>query len=301
MYLIEENVFLGSIFDATNVSLLKDNEISSILTIDTETLQGEIAENYEYEFIQLEDTESANLLDSLCVGVDFIEKANRKGKVLVHCHAGMSRSASFVCAWLMKRDNISLQQAEDHIKLRKPDIAINQGFILQLLIFESMGWKLDHNHSGYKAHKFRILRQLSESGHRQIPPQFVAANPTKLSSTTTDDYCIFRCKKCRKPLFQQCNVNPHDVDESKFFRPSVKNLTVLNQPHSMQCSSYFLEPIKWMEDSIIGHVNGKLECPHCNFKLGRFNWSGARCSCGMWITPSLQIHASNVDKSTQWR
>lgn len=301
MYLIDENVFLGSIVDATNVPLLRENEIICILTVDIEKLEEGITASFEYEFIQLEDTENANLLDMLNVGLNFIEKANEAGKVLVHCHAGISRSASFVCAWLMKKDNISLQQAEQHVLMKKPDIAINRGFIHQLLIFESMGCTIDQNHPGYRAHKFRKLQQLAESGHAQIPPHFVADNPNKLISTSANENFVFRCKKCRKPLFQQFNINPHDVDESKCFRSPVQKAPVLEQPNSMQCSSYFLEPIKWMEDSIVGHINGKLECPHCNFKLGRFNWSGARCSCGMWITPSLQIHASNVDKSVQWR
>lgn len=297
MYLIDENVFLGSIVDAADKLLLESNEITSILTVDTERLQEDITANFHYEFIQLEDTEDANLLDLLNVGLDFIEKSNKIGKVLVHCHAGMSRSASFVCAWLMKRDKISLREAEEVVLSKKPDIAINQGFIHQLLIFESMGCTIDYYHPGYKIHKFRKLRQLAENGDSQIPPQFVAANPTKVASLCEN--FVFRCKKCRKPLFQQCNINPHDVDETKCFRSHAQKVTVLKQNNSIQCSSYFLEPIKWMEDSIVGHLNGKLECPHCNFKLGRFNWSGARCSCGMWITPALQVHASNVDKSTQ--
>jgi hypothetical protein len=42
----------------------------------------------------------------------------------------------------------------------------------------------------------------------------------------------------------------------------------------MEQGAVFLEPIQWMGDQVVGPVQGKLYCPHCNARLGSFNWSG---------------------------
>jgi hypothetical protein len=39
-------------------------------------------------------------------------------------------------------------------------------------------------------------------------------------------------------------------------------------------SSVFLEPMSWMQEAIVGVVQGKLYCPNCQARLGSFNWSG---------------------------
>jgi protein-tyrosine phosphatase len=43
-------------------------------------------------------------------------------KILVHCSAGVQRSASFVCAFLMYYHNISLQQSIDYVLEKKPNV-----------------------------------------------------------------------------------------------------------------------------------------------------------------------------------
>lgn len=59
--------------------------------------------------VPLRDTESENLLDYLQVCVDFIERSRKEGSVLVHCFAGVSRSAAVITAYLMKSENLSLE------------------------------------------------------------------------------------------------------------------------------------------------------------------------------------------------
>ena len=58
------------------------------------------------------------------------------GKTLVHCVAGVSRSASLCMAYLMKYQRMTLDQAYYHTKKRRPVIHPNQGFWKQLIEYE---------------------------------------------------------------------------------------------------------------------------------------------------------------------
>ena len=58
-------------------------------------------------------------------------------KVLVHCHAGMSRSVTVVLAYLMKYCEHTFHTAYDFVKQKKSNISPNFSFLEQLLEFES--------------------------------------------------------------------------------------------------------------------------------------------------------------------
>jgi dual specificity phosphatase 12 len=37
---------------------------------------------------------------------------------------------------------------------------------------------------------------------------------------------------------------------------------------------------------------GKISCPKCQEKVGKYFLYGAQCSCGRWVAPGFQIHKS---------
>jgi dual specificity phosphatase 12 len=47
-----------------------------------------------------------------------------------------------------------------------------------------------------------------------------------------------------------------------------------------------------------GEVSGKIACPNkrCKAKLGNYDWAGAGCGCGQWVTPGFCINRSKVDE-----
>lgn len=55
-----------------------------------------------------------------------------KGAVLVHCAAGVSRSATLVIAYLMTRKKMSFLEAHFFVKERRPIIRPNDGFMQKL-------------------------------------------------------------------------------------------------------------------------------------------------------------------------
>ena len=67
---------------------------------------------------------------------DFIDSGRKNGKVFVHCNAGVSRAATIVIAYYMKQNNVSFQEAYDHVKSIRPAIRPNDGFTKQLKEFK---------------------------------------------------------------------------------------------------------------------------------------------------------------------
>jgi protein-tyrosine phosphatase len=73
----------------------------------------------------------------LSTAVKFIEDCREDGGiVLVHCAAGVSRSATVVAAWLMVSKKMSHKEALSFLAARRKVICPNPGFVKQLELFE---------------------------------------------------------------------------------------------------------------------------------------------------------------------
>ena len=91
----------------------------------------------ETKYILAEDTPLYNMATHFEETYDFIRQNLLEGKnVLVHCHAGKSRSATVVIAFLMRDKKISLQQALALLRSKRPRVKPNEGFLVQLKAFE---------------------------------------------------------------------------------------------------------------------------------------------------------------------
>ncbi|PHJ21468.1 dual specificity protein phosphatase 1-like isoform x1 [Cystoisospora suis] len=89
--------------------------------------------------VALLDNETANLLDELPRVLRFVEdslRTSEEHKVLVHCFAGKSRSAAVLCAFLMKSEGISLEEALARIRKVRPIACPNPSFMWQLQRYE---------------------------------------------------------------------------------------------------------------------------------------------------------------------
>lgn len=68
---------------------------------------------------------------------DRIHQTGKKnGRTLVHCVAGVSRSATLCIAYLMKYHRLSLLDAHEWVKMRRPVVRPNMGFWRQLIDYE---------------------------------------------------------------------------------------------------------------------------------------------------------------------
>ncbi|CAI5996080.1 unnamed protein product [Closterium sp. NIES-65] len=135
------------------------------------------------EHPDLLDMDDADLLAVLPSCLAFVEESVNCGeKVLVHCHAGVSRSAAVVTAYLMKLHRSTAEDALRLLQSKHPLACPNDGFLHQLRIFHSMGWVVDPHHPDYSRFKLRLMaRRITGSLHHGEPigpcPMGWAVNP----------------------------------------------------------------------------------------------------------------------------
>lgn len=260
--------------------------------------------------IALRDTESENLLDYLDVTLDFIDKSRKEGSILVHCFAGVSRSAAIITAYLMKTEQLGLEDALESLKQSCEFVCPNDGFLEQLKFFEEMGFKVDHTSSIYRRFRLKVLGELYNRGEKidsckfgadpGLPIEKVASEKEVALPTEPTRTPAYRCKKCRRVVALKDNVLEHrpGEGETSFDWNKRRSISSFYRSEDIECSSLFVEPLRWMKTVEEGAVEGKLQCAHCDARLGYFNWSGIQCSCGSWITPAFQLHKSRVDISS---
>ncbi|RHY08671.1 hypothetical protein DYB37_002431 [Aphanomyces astaci] len=103
----------------------------------------------------------------------------------------------------------------------------------------------------------------------------------------------FVCRMCRVLLFTSDDLLQHEPQKHQISQRKKLKESKLG---AVDCSSFFLVDTKeWMDEASL--AEGKLLCPvaKCNARLGSFGWSGSQCSCGTWVTPSVQFTKSRVD------
>jgi hypothetical protein len=132
-------VYLGGEWSAKSRGKLLALGITHILTV--APIPPTFPEMFQYLVHPIEDNGSeADLLVHFPALFAFIDTARQSGgAVLVHCHAGASRSASVVIAYCMREQVAGGPQLEpnlSHVVARRLVVAPHPGFYDQLLEYE---------------------------------------------------------------------------------------------------------------------------------------------------------------------
>ncbi|KAI7802168.1 dual specificity protein phosphatase 8 [Triplophysa rosa] len=131
------HLFLGSQRDVLNKELMEQNGITYVLNASNTCPKPDFISDNHFLRIPVNDSYCEKLLPWLEKTNEFIDKAKVSNcRVIVHCLAGISRSATIAIAYIMKTMGLSSDDAYRFVKDRRPTISPNFNFLGQLLEFE---------------------------------------------------------------------------------------------------------------------------------------------------------------------
>ncbi|XP_054711195.1 dual specificity protein phosphatase 3-like [Uloborus diversus] len=140
-------IFVGDEGSARKKEFLRAVGITHVLNTAEGTSFGQVNTGLDYysdsgiKYLGLDliDAPRTRIIDYFDQGVNFIEDSvNNGGKVLVHCLMGLSRSATFVAAYLMIKKKMTAVEALRTIRSQR-EVRPNDGFLVQLIQLESKG------------------------------------------------------------------------------------------------------------------------------------------------------------------
>jgi protein tyrosine phosphatase (PTP) superfamily phosphohydrolase (DUF442 family) len=131
---IQDGVYIGDLASASNHTEMKKLGITHVISAVPGAAPA-FPKDFKYMHVPVMDIESENIKPYLRNAIMFIDDAIfHKGKVLVHCMCGVSRSATIVAAWLISRQDSS-KTVEDTLRIireKRGCINPNPGFKTQL-------------------------------------------------------------------------------------------------------------------------------------------------------------------------
>ncbi|KAJ7272427.1 protein-tyrosine phosphatase-like protein [Mycena rebaudengoi] len=132
-------LYLGSLAAVLEYSVLREHRITHVIQVLEEPWTPPVEESgFVCYRIAIEDIASASISPHLTDACDYIRKALlMDGNVLVHCHQGVSRSASIVIAYLIRERHMSYDAAFDLVKTKRCCVRPNPGFVQALREWET--------------------------------------------------------------------------------------------------------------------------------------------------------------------
>lgn len=97
-------LFLGSRSWATNEQVLRDLNITSILAITMNPVWTRY-EGITYKTVFALDQDTFDITSLFAETHEFIDRTSSHGACYVHCDAGISRSATIIISYLMKKES----------------------------------------------------------------------------------------------------------------------------------------------------------------------------------------------------
>ncbi|KAM5228211.1 dual specificity protein phosphatase 2 [Ctenodactylus gundi] len=130
-------LYLGSCSHSSDLQGLQACGITAVLNVSA-TCPNHFEGLFRYKSIPVEDNQMVEISAWFQEAIGFIDSVkNSGGRVLVHCQAGISRSATICLAYLIQSHRVRLDEAFDFVKQRRGVISPNFSFMGQLLQFET--------------------------------------------------------------------------------------------------------------------------------------------------------------------
>lgn len=132
--ILPNQLYLGPALQNQKEELQKDAPLVTHIANITQQEPSPFPDVFKYLRISILNQETVRIYEHFDDFIKFIDEAlSEGGAVYVHCARGVSRSASFVIAYLIRRKGMTLKEAFEFVKQRRSAISPNPGFMKQLM------------------------------------------------------------------------------------------------------------------------------------------------------------------------
>jgi len=132
---IQPGLWLGSLESSKDRIFLKSKNVKYVLSV-IQQYSPYYPQEFTYHVLSVDDLPEEKLSGHFNTTNTFIEKGISEGGILVHCAAGVSRSATFVVAYLIWSKRINTETALAEVRAKREIVSPNPGFLSQLLEFQ---------------------------------------------------------------------------------------------------------------------------------------------------------------------
>ena len=158
---IRERIWLGNAANSRDIKWMKKCGITHTLNCTEEIAIPEMIKKYikGYKRIEIRDKETEKISKYIEESNKFIDdvlynqSGSEKNKILIHCQQGISRSCSFLAAYLMWKEELSFGKVLVDIRGKRPIVAPNDGFYAELQEYEELLQPNDSNSVKKKKNK----------------------------------------------------------------------------------------------------------------------------------------------------
>lgn len=134
---VTDHLFLSNAAAAGDASQITQRKITCVISVSETKNRTSPPPDVEHIHLPIADSPLSPLSDYFDKVADKIQyNAERNGRTLVHCNAGVSRSATLCMVYLMKHQGFSLLEAHRLVKTCRPIARPNCGFWKQLIRYE---------------------------------------------------------------------------------------------------------------------------------------------------------------------
>jgi len=135
--IIPRRLYLGDWKHASDRDLLRELSIGAVVTLHNNPEDLEVPGDVRHVRATLADVATEDISRHFPAAFEAIDEAARAGRAaLVHCGAGVSRSAAVAAAYLMRAERRPALEALRHVKSRRSLVQPNPGFVSALLRLE---------------------------------------------------------------------------------------------------------------------------------------------------------------------
>lgn len=142
---IEDGIFIGNIKSVIGDYSTKESDVLDILNIkvvisalseeeyDDNMVGKEDFPDIEWHRLVISDDDNEKISPHFSSVYNLVKLSRLENKnIFIHCLGGLSRSPTLVIAYLMIEHRWSFEEAHNFVKIKRPYIYINNGFINQL-------------------------------------------------------------------------------------------------------------------------------------------------------------------------